>query len=95
MVNYVQKMLDISKIDIEGIEFIGKLVEPFIGQLLRQYMHTTYHIDGGVIYYVNGKQIILPTGSPHGYEVKFSERINDFITDGSSELFDLLTFNDL
>jgi len=84
-------MINLALHEVDGIVFVANIDRTHIGHLLRQYMHTTYKIAGGVVYYVNGRNIILPEVGD-GFEVIFDERINDFITDGSSDLFDLLKF---
>ena len=85
-------LFDTALDDIEGVELVSVMNRDYIGILLGQYMHTTYKIAGGVMYSVDGRSILLPDGGGDGYEVVLDERINEFVTDESSELFDLLSF---
>lgn len=87
-------MINLAISDVDGIEFVENVSRVRLGYLLAN-MHTTYQIAGGVVYYINGRTFILPNDSADGYEVILNERVNEFITAGTSDLFDLLVFIEL
>ena len=77
---------------IDGVEFVKTVNRYTAYSKMAHGMYTTYKIAGGVMYRFNDRTIILPDGDDNGYEVILDERINEFVTDGSSELFDILIF---
>ena len=91
----IKKVLSKAIEAIDDIELVKELNRSTIMTLRHGVMYTTYKITGGVIYHIVGRTIILPDMSDVGYEVIISQRLNEFITDGNNELFDILSFPEL
>lgn len=81
--------------ECDGVEVIKKLNRYDVGHLIQSSLHTTYKIAGGRIYYVDGRTFLSPDSGDDSFEVKLSSKVNEFVTDGSDLLFDILAFDSI
>lgn len=88
------QMIEAALKEIDGIEFVKTINKYIAYNVIHQNMFTTYKILGGNIYHFDGRTMIIldNDNDDTAYEVILDERINEFVTDGDSELFDILSF---
>ena len=85
-------MLNENLIDESPDVELIKVVDRFhVGEQLRKFMHTTYHIGDNDVYVVEQKTYILVHKQDDAYQVKFNKPVAEFV-DGDSDFMDVLNF---